>query len=56
VFTPQEPEELAALQKASVVRPGDVRFSELDAKYLSSCNNPLIKSAIPNIATVREGQ
>jgi hypothetical protein len=47
VFIPQKAEDKAALSKASVVKLGDPRFSELDAKYLSGCHNPLVKSAIP---------
>jgi hypothetical protein len=48
VFIPQKPEDKSALSKASVVKPGDARFAELDAKYLSDCHNPFVKSAIPN--------
>ena len=47
VFTPQKAEDKAALLKATVVAPGDPRFAELDPKYVSGCNNRLIKSAIP---------
>jgi hypothetical protein len=36
-----------ALLRATVVKFGDPRFTELDGKYLSGCNNPLVKSAIP---------
>jgi hypothetical protein len=54
VFTPQKPEDLAALRRAAVVRPGDARFAELDEKYLSGCNDPRIKSAIAKFATVRQ--
>ena len=42
-----EGEDKAALSKAVVVQAGDARFAELDAKYLSGCHNPLVKSAIP---------
>jgi curved DNA-binding protein CbpA len=44
VFTPRKPEDFAALLKATVVKPRDARFAELDAKYLSGCPNA--KSAI----------
>jgi len=47
VFNPQEVEDSAALLTATVVKPGEPRFVELDAKYLSGCNDPLVKSAIP---------
>jgi hypothetical protein len=47
VFAVQRPEDKSALMKATVVKPGDARFAELDAKYLSGCHNPLVKSAIP---------
>jgi len=47
VFNPQDVEDRAALLKATVVKPGEPRFAELDAKYLSGCNDPLVKSAIP---------
>jgi hypothetical protein len=47
VFTPQKAEDKAALLKATVVTPGDPRFAELDPKYVSGCDNRLIKSAIP---------
>jgi hypothetical protein len=45
VFTPRKPEDFAALLKATVLKPRDPRFAELDAKYLSDC--PHAKSAIP---------
>jgi hypothetical protein len=47
VFIPQEPEDKTALMKAEVVKAGEPRFAELDAKYVSNCRNPLVKSAIP---------
>jgi curved DNA-binding protein CbpA len=53
VLTPQKAEDNASLLRATVVNAGDPRFLELDAKYLSGCNNPRIKSAIPKIATMR---
>ena len=46
VFIPQKPEDKAALLKAKVVKAGEAGFAELDAKYLSGCRNPLVKSAI----------
>src|SRR6516225_3149303 len=47
VFLPEKADDKAALLKAVVVQAGDPRFTELDAKYLSGCHNPLVKSAIP---------
>ena len=47
VLIPQRPEDKATLSKATVVKPGDPRFAELDGKYLAGCRNPLVKSAIP---------
>jgi hypothetical protein len=47
VFIAQKAEDKSALLKAEVVKPGSPRFAELDAKYLSGCQNPLVKSAIP---------
>ena len=37
----------AALLKATIVKAGEPRFLELDAKYVSGCNNPDIRSAVP---------
>jgi hypothetical protein len=48
VFLQEKPEDKEALKKAKVVRTGEPGFAELDAKYLSGCRNPLVKSAIPN--------
>ena len=48
VFIAQKAEDKAALSKATVVKSGDPRFAELDAKYLHGCHNPLVKSAIPS--------
>jgi hypothetical protein len=48
VFIPKQPEDKAMLVKAKVVKAGEPNFAELDAKYLSGCRNPLVKSAIPN--------
>ena len=47
VFLPQKADDKSALLKAEVIKSGDSRFAELDAKYLSGCRNPLVKSAIP---------
>jgi hypothetical protein len=47
VFIPQKPEDKSALLKAEVVKAGEQRFAELDQKYVSTCRNPLVKSAIP---------
>jgi hypothetical protein len=47
VFVPQKPEDKAALRSAEVVKAGEPRFAELDAKYISGCRNPFVKSAIP---------
>jgi hypothetical protein len=47
VFVVQDPKSKEALQKAKVVKAGEERFAELDAKYLAGCKNPLVKSAIP---------
>jgi hypothetical protein len=46
VFTTGNAEDKAALLTATVVKPGDPRFAELDAKYVSGCNNT-VPSAIP---------
>ena len=37
----------SALLKAKVVKAGEPEFAALDAKYLSGCKNPLVKSALP---------
>ena len=47
VFIPEKAEDKTALQHAEVVKAGDPRFADLDAKYLSGCHNPLVKSALP---------
>lgn len=47
VFLQQKPEDKQALLKAEVVKADNAaRFKELDSKYLSSCSNPLVKSAV----------
>ena len=46
VFTTRNAEDKAALLTATVVKPSDPRFAELDAKHVSGCNN-LVPSAIP---------
>jgi hypothetical protein len=35
------------LAKAKVVHAGEPGFTELDARYLQGCNNPFVKSAVP---------
>lgn len=47
VFVTQKPEDKAALKEAEVVKAGEPRFAELDAKYVANCRNPLVKSAVP---------
>jgi hypothetical protein len=42
VFIPEDERDRAALAKAMVVKAGDPRFAELDAKYLASRHNPLV--------------
>jgi hypothetical protein len=39
VFIPEKAEDKAALSKATVVKPGDARFGELNTKYLADCHN-----------------
>jgi DnaJ domain len=46
VFTTGNAEDKAALLTATVVKPGDPRFSEVDSKYVSGCND-IVPSAIP---------
>lgn len=47
VFVVQDPKSKAALLKAKVVKAGEPGFADLDAKYVSACKNPFVKSAIP---------
>jgi hypothetical protein len=47
LFVLQHEEDRAALLKATVIKAGERRFLELDAKYVSGCNNPDIRSAVP---------
>jgi hypothetical protein len=47
VFVVQNPPDKAALLKAKVVKIGEPEFADLDGKYLGSCKNPLVKSALP---------
>jgi hypothetical protein len=47
VFVLQDQENRTALLKATVVKFGEPWFLELDARYVSGCNNPDIKSAVP---------
>lgn len=46
VFATGNAEDKAALLTATVVKPGDPRFSEVDSKYVSGCND-IVPSAIP---------
>lgn len=47
VFVTDSVSDRQALTTAQVVKAGEPRFAELDSKYLSGCNNPLVKSAVP---------
>lgn len=47
VFVADSVSDRAALAKAKVVKAGEAGFADLDAKYLSGCKNPLVKSALP---------
>jgi hypothetical protein len=47
VFVVQNPPDKTALLKARVVKAGEPEFAALDAKYLTGCKNPLVKSALP---------
>jgi hypothetical protein len=47
LFTCNSPHVFVALLKAKVVKAGEPEFNDLDAKYLSGCKNPLVKSAVP---------
>jgi hypothetical protein len=47
VFIQAKAPDKATLVRATVVKPGDPQFADLDAKYLSGCHNPLVKSAVP---------
>jgi hypothetical protein len=47
VFVVQNPPDKAALLKARVVKAGEPDFAAFDAKYLTGCKNPLVKSALP---------
>jgi hypothetical protein len=47
LFVLQNQEDRGALLRAAVVKFGEPGFLELDAKYVSGCSNPDIKSAIP---------
>lgn len=35
------------MAKAKIVKADEPGFAELDAKYITGCKNPLVKSAIP---------
>ena len=47
VFVVDNPPDKAALLKARVVKAGEPEFKDLDAKYISGCRNPFVKSAVP---------
>ncbi len=47
VFVVQDPKAKADLMKAKVVKAGEPGFADLDSKYVSTCKNPLVKSAVP---------
>ena len=47
VFVQEKAEDKAALLKAKIAKADDPGFADLDAKYLASCKNPLVKSAVP---------
>jgi len=47
IFLMEDVADQADLLNAKVVRAADPGFAELDAKYLSGCHNPFVKSAIP---------
>jgi hypothetical protein len=47
VFETDRVSHRVALAKAKVVHAGEPAFAELDARYLSGCKNPFVKSAVP---------
>ena len=47
VFLPDNAADKSQLLKAKVVKQSDPEFSALDAKYISGCKNPFVKSALP---------
>ncbi len=47
VFISDSVKDRATLAKAKVVQAGEAGFEDLDAKYISGCKNPFVKSAIP---------
>src|SRR5262245_10824920 len=47
VFIVDDVADQADLLNAAVVQAGQPGFAELDAKYISGCHNPFVKSAIP---------
>ena len=47
VFVSDSVKDRASLAKAKVVQAGEAGFEDLDAKYISGCKNPFVKSAIP---------
>jgi hypothetical protein len=46
IFTQEKPGDNAALLNATVVKPGDPRFLEVDAKYLSSCTERVFQTHV----------
>jgi hypothetical protein len=48
VFVSDSVSDRAALATAKVVKAGEPGFAALDAKYLTGCKNPLVKSALPD--------
>lgn len=47
VFSADSIKDRAELAKARVVKADEPAFAELDAKYVTGCKNPFVKSAIP---------
>lgn len=47
VFVVDNAPDKATLLKARVVKVGEPDFKDLDAKYISGCRNPFVKSAAP---------
>jgi hypothetical protein len=51
VFETDRISHRAALATAKVVHVTDPEFAELDARYLTGCKNPFVKSALPQAKT-----
>ena len=47
VFVAEKTEDKSVLSKAKVVKQSDPEFSTLDTKYVATCKNPFVKSALP---------